>query len=114
VIFLDCFYQTLAAQNETHSTPILLPPPPEKAPDNTRPHPPTSTPQTPSNRRVRSAGRFPIFVESAQGAHFRDVDGHRFIDFCLGDTGAMAGHGAAASVKVCVGVCGCGCGCGYV
>ena len=35
---------------------------------------------------------FPIFIESAQGAELVDVDGHRYADFCLGDTGAMTGH----------------------
>src|SRR5580704_1852318 len=38
------------------------------------------------------AGPFPIFVQSAKGAHFTDVDGHDYIDLCLGDTGAMTGH----------------------
>jgi glutamate-1-semialdehyde 2,1-aminomutase len=38
------------------------------------------------------AGGFPIFFESAQGARVVDVDGHDYVDFCLGDTGAMAGH----------------------
>ncbi|HEX7950527.1 MAG TPA: transaminase [Candidatus Limnocylindrales bacterium] len=44
------------------------------------------------------ASPFPPFVESAAGAHFRCVDGHEYVDFCLGDTGAMAGHGPAATV----------------
>jgi glutamate-1-semialdehyde 2,1-aminomutase len=35
---------------------------------------------------------FSLFVATAQGAHFTDVDGHDYIDFCLGDTGAMFGH----------------------
>ena len=35
---------------------------------------------------------FSLYVESAQGAHFSDVDGHEYVDFCLGDTGAMFGH----------------------
>jgi len=38
-------------------------------------------------------------VREAQGAHFVDVDGHRYIDFCLGDTGAMTGHSPSATVK---------------
>jgi glutamate-1-semialdehyde 2,1-aminomutase len=42
---------------------------------------------------TRWPGSFPIFFESASGAHFTDVDGHDYIDFCLGDTGAMTGHG---------------------
>lgn len=35
---------------------------------------------------------FPLFVEGASGARFTDVDGHHYVDFCLGDTGAMFGH----------------------
>jgi len=35
---------------------------------------------------------FPLFVQQAGGASFTDVDGHRYADFCLGDTGAMFGH----------------------
>ncbi|MEA2537760.1 MAG: glutamate-semialdehyde -aminomutase [Chloroflexota bacterium] len=52
----------------------------------------------PMNWMVRWAGGFPIFVETAKGAHFQDVDGHDYIDFCLGDTGAMAGHSPAPTV----------------
>jgi len=48
---------------------------------------------------VKWAGAFPPFVREAQGAHFFDVDGHRYVDFCLGDTGAMTGHGPFATVK---------------
>jgi glutamate-1-semialdehyde 2,1-aminomutase len=35
---------------------------------------------------------FPIVVREARGAEIVDVDGHRYADFCLGDTGAMFGH----------------------
>lgn len=35
---------------------------------------------------------FPLFVAEAQGATLVDADGHRYADFCLGDTGAMFGH----------------------
>ncbi len=52
----------------------------------------------PMNWMVKWAGSFPLFVEDAHGAHFRCVDGHDYIDFCLGDTGAMAGHGAEPTV----------------
>jgi glutamate-1-semialdehyde 2,1-aminomutase len=38
-------------------------------------------------------------VREAQGAHFFDVDGKSYIDFCLGDTGAMTGHSPSATVK---------------
>lgn len=37
----------------------------------------------------------PLFVERAQGARFYDVDGHDYVDFCLGDTGSMFGHSPA-------------------
>jgi glutamate-1-semialdehyde 2,1-aminomutase len=37
----------------------------------------------------------PLFVASAAGARFRDVDGHEYLDFCLGDTGSMFGHSPA-------------------
>lgn len=50
----------------------------------------------PMNWMVRWAGPFPIFVERAKGAHITDVDGHQYIDFCLGDTGAMFGHSPEA------------------
>ena len=53
----------------------------------------------PMNWMVKWAGAFPPFVREAQGAHFYDVDGHRYIDFCLGDTGAMTGHSPSATVK---------------
>jgi glutamate-1-semialdehyde 2,1-aminomutase len=35
---------------------------------------------------------YPLFVREASEARFRDVDGHEYADFCLGDTGAMFGH----------------------
>jgi glutamate-1-semialdehyde 2,1-aminomutase len=38
------------------------------------------------------AGGHPIYLESAEGARLVDVDGNEYADFCLGDTGAMAGH----------------------
>jgi glutamate-1-semialdehyde 2,1-aminomutase len=38
------------------------------------------------------AGAHPIYLASAEGASVTDVDGHEYADFCLGDTGAMAGH----------------------
>ena len=43
-------------------------------------------------------GAYPVFVESAQGAHFTDVDGLEYVDFCLGDTGSMTGHSPAPTV----------------
>src|SRR6476620_12094899 len=52
----------------------------------------------PMNWMMKWAGAFPPFVREAQGAHFYDVDGHRYVDLCLGDTGAMTGHSPSATV----------------
>ncbi|MGB2644072.1 MAG: aspartate aminotransferase family protein [Candidatus Acidiferrum sp.] len=46
----------------------------------------------PMNWMNKWAGAFPVFVKSASGAHFTDVDGRDYVDLCLGDTGAMTGH----------------------
>jgi glutamate-1-semialdehyde 2,1-aminomutase len=43
-------------------------------------------------------GKYPLFVASAQGAHFVDVDGNEYIDLCLGDTGSMTGHSPKPTV----------------
>jgi glutamate-1-semialdehyde 2,1-aminomutase len=48
---------------------------------------------------IRWAGSFPVFVKSAKGAHFTDVDGNSYLDLCLGDTGAMTGHAPEATVQ---------------
>lgn len=53
----------------------------------------------PMNWMVKWAGAFPPFVREARGAHFVDVDGHRYVDFCLGDTGAMTGHSPSPTVE---------------
>jgi glutamate-1-semialdehyde 2,1-aminomutase len=53
----------------------------------------------PMNWMLRWAGAFPPFVREAQGANFFDVDGNRYIDFCLGDTGAMTGHSPSALIS---------------
>jgi glutamate-1-semialdehyde 2,1-aminomutase len=37
-------------------------------------------------------GGFPPFIERARGARVTDADGNHYVDFCLGDTGAMGGH----------------------
>jgi glutamate-1-semialdehyde 2,1-aminomutase len=51
------------------------------------------------NWMSRWAGAFPIFVAEAHGARFTDVDGHEYVDLCLGDTGAMTGHAPPAAVE---------------
>ncbi|MFI7405512.1 transaminase [Streptomyces sp. NPDC049541] len=40
----------------------------------------------------KTAGAFPRYLATARGARVTDIDGHEYVDFCLGDTGAMAGH----------------------
>jgi glutamate-1-semialdehyde 2,1-aminomutase len=52
----------------------------------------------PMNWMSEWASPVPLFVEEARGAHFTCVDGHEYVDFCLGDTGAMAGHGPAPTI----------------
>ena len=46
----------------------------------------------------KNAGGFPLYLAAARGAHVEDIDGHDLVDFCLGDTGAMAGHSPAPTV----------------
>jgi glutamate-1-semialdehyde 2,1-aminomutase len=53
----------------------------------------------PMHWMVRWPGGFPVFAAEAEGARFRDVDGHEYVDFCLGDTGAMTGHAPPAAVR---------------
>jgi glutamate-1-semialdehyde 2,1-aminomutase len=51
----------------------------------------------PMNWMKKWAGKFPVFVAEAHGAHLKDVDGHEYVDLCLGDTGAMTGHSPSAA-----------------
>ena len=44
-------------------------------------------------------GGFPLYLERAHGATIVDVDGHEYADFCLGDTGAMAGHSPEPTMR---------------
>src|SRR5437868_7363293 len=53
----------------------------------------------PMHWMVRWAGGFPVFAADAEGARLRDVDGHEYVDFCLGDTGAMTGHSPEGTVR---------------
>ena len=45
---------------------------------------------------TRWPGSFPLHVQRANGARFVDVDDVEYVDFCLGDTGAMTGHALGA------------------
>ena len=53
----------------------------------------------PMHWMVRWSGGFPVFASEAHGARFRDVDGLEYVDFCLGDTGAMTGHSPEPVVR---------------
>ena len=48
---------------------------------------------------ARWAGGHPVFLDEAQGARVVDVDGNEYVDLCLGDTGAMAGHAPEPTVR---------------
>lgn len=48
---------------------------------------------------MRWAGAFPPVMERAEGSRVWDVDGHEYVDLCLGDTGAMSGHAPPALVR---------------
>ena len=53
----------------------------------------------PMHWMVRWPGGFPVFAAEAEGARFTDVDGHEYVDFCLGDTGAMTGHAPEPALR---------------
>jgi glutamate-1-semialdehyde 2,1-aminomutase len=46
-----------------------------------------------------AAGGFPLYLRRARGARVTDIDDLEYIDFALGDTGAMAGHSPAPTVE---------------
>ncbi len=52
----------------------------------------------PMNWMTRWPGTFPVVFDSAEGNRLLDVDGNTYVDFCLGDTGAMSGHSPAPTV----------------
>ena len=47
-------------------------------------------------------GGFPIYVEAGNGAYLTDVDGHSYLDLCLGDSGSMCGHTPPATIDAVV------------
>jgi glutamate-1-semialdehyde 2,1-aminomutase len=48
---------------------------------------------------ARWPGGFPVYVRNATGSTLIDVDDQAYVDLCLGDTGAMAGHSPPAVVQ---------------
>jgi glutamate-1-semialdehyde 2,1-aminomutase len=53
----------------------------------------------PMHWMARWPGAYPVYASEALGARFRDVDGIEYVDFCLGDTGAMTGHSPEPVVR---------------
>src|SRR5512139_2078202 len=45
------------------------------------------------------SGGFPLYLDRASGNRVIDVDGREYVDFALGDTGAMAGHSPRPTVE---------------
>src|SRR6202162_1876837 len=48
--------------------------------------------RVPMTWMAKWSGGFPLYLERAFGNRIIDVDGREYVDFALGDTGAMAGH----------------------
>ena len=45
------------------------------------------------------SGGYPLYLHGAHGNRITDIDGHEYVDFALGDTGAMAGHSPEPTVQ---------------
>jgi glutamate-1-semialdehyde 2,1-aminomutase len=74
----------------------------EKHPESKKLHAQAAGPMmngVPMSWMKKWPGPYPVYVARAKGAHFSDVDGNDYVDFCLGDTGAMVGHSPEASVS---------------
>jgi glutamate-1-semialdehyde 2,1-aminomutase len=54
--------------------------------------------RVPMTWMAKWSGGFPVYLDGARGNRVSDVDGHEYVDFALGDTGAMAGHSPAPTV----------------
>ncbi len=48
--------------------------------------------RVPMTWMAKWSGGFPLYLQRAGGNRILDVDGREYVDFALGDTGAMAGH----------------------
>jgi glutamate-1-semialdehyde 2,1-aminomutase len=44
------------------------------------------------------SGNFPPYLKTAHGNKITDIDNNTYIDFALGDTGAMTGHSPSTTV----------------
>jgi glutamate-1-semialdehyde 2,1-aminomutase len=54
--------------------------------------------RVPMTWMAKWSGGFPLYLDRAAGNRITDVDGHSYLDFALGDTGAMAGHSPGPTV----------------
>jgi glutamate-1-semialdehyde 2,1-aminomutase len=54
--------------------------------------------RVPMTWMAKWSGGFPLYLDRARGNRVVDVDGHEYVDFALGDTGAMAGHSPRVTV----------------
>ncbi|MFD1713462.1 transaminase [Amnibacterium flavum] len=54
--------------------------------------------QVPMTWMNKKAGAFPLYLAEARGNRVTDIDGNVYLDFALGDTGAMGGHSPAPVV----------------
>lgn len=45
------------------------------------------------------SGGYPVYLDTARGNRITDLDGNEYVDFALGDTGAMAGHSPEPLVR---------------
>ena len=53
----------------------------------------------PLNWMSRWCTPYPVYLASAAGCRLRDIDGNDYVDFCLGDTAALFGHGHEAVAR---------------
>jgi len=51
-----------------------------------------------ASARLNPALGHPLFVERGEGAYLYDVDGHRYIDYCMSHGATLVGHGHPAIV----------------
>ena len=52
-----------------------------------------------ASARLNSALGHPLFFERGEGAYLYDVDGHRYIDYCVSHGASLLGHGHPAVVQ---------------
>ena len=53
----------------------------------------------PMSWMAKWSGGYPLFFDTARGSQITDVDGNTYVDFCLGDSGAMAGHSPESTIN---------------